>query len=218
MEKDYYKLLEIDRNASPEIIEKAYKTLAKKYHPDLQDELNKKKSEEIFKQINEAYQTLSDPISKANYDQTLANNDISQDKYDEMYKQNQILKNKLNDLQSKQYSQPTNTEYNEQHYTPDLDTKNENYSRNLEYEQQLNEARQKAYYDAYIQDLKNRGYKIMYKKTFKDYVKNLISLIIVLVILFLLWNLPFVKNYFYSLYNENFAFKYICDIFIKLFK
>ena len=203
MEKDYYKLLEIDRNASPEIIEKAYKTLAKKYHPDLQDELNKKKSEEIFKQINEAYQTLSDPISKANYDQTLANNDISQDKYDEMYKQNQILKNKLNDLQSKQYSQPTNTEYNEQHYTPDLDTKNENYSRDLEYEQQLNEAKQKAYYDAYIQDLKNRGYKIRYKKTFKDYVKNLISICIVFFLLFIFFHTPFAKKLLENLYNNN---------------
>ncbi len=213
MEKDYYKLLEIDRNASPEIIEKAYKTLAKKYHPDLQDELNKKKSEEIFKQINEAYQTLSDPISKANYDQTLANNDISQDKYDEMYKQNQILKNKLNDLQSKQYSQPTNTEYNEQHYTPDLDTKNENYSRDLEYEQQLNEARQKAYYDAYIQDLKNRGYKIRYKKTFRDYVKNLIAICISVLFFIIILNLPFVKSFFSELAKNNYVIKTLLSSF-----
>ena len=37
MEKNYYNILEVNKNASPEIIEKAYKTLVKKYHPDLQD-------------------------------------------------------------------------------------------------------------------------------------------------------------------------------------
>ena len=39
--KNYYEILEVDRKASPEVIDKAYKTLAKKYHPDLQDENNK---------------------------------------------------------------------------------------------------------------------------------------------------------------------------------
>ena len=41
MDKNYYKILEIDQDASEEIIEKAYKTLVKKYHPDLQDETQK---------------------------------------------------------------------------------------------------------------------------------------------------------------------------------
>lgn len=41
MNKNYYKILEVDSSASPEVIEKAYKTLAKKYHPDLQEESQK---------------------------------------------------------------------------------------------------------------------------------------------------------------------------------
>ena len=62
MNKNYYDILQINRNASPEIIEKAYKTLAKKYHPDLQvDDFNKKISEDMLKQINEAYEILSNP-------------------------------------------------------------------------------------------------------------------------------------------------------------
>lgn len=77
MNKNYYDILEINRNASPEIIEKAYKTLAKKYHPDLQDETNKKASEEILKQVNEAYDTLSDPVKKRAYDENLNNTEIS---------------------------------------------------------------------------------------------------------------------------------------------
>ena len=71
MDKNYYDILQVNKNASPEIIEKAYKTLAKKYHPDLQDNSNKKQAEEILKEINEAYETLSDPEKKRLYDEKL---------------------------------------------------------------------------------------------------------------------------------------------------
>ena len=73
MDKNYYEILEVDRNASPEIIEKAYKTLAKKYHPDLQDDIHKKEAEETFKIINEAYQTLSDPEQRSLYYRKIEN-------------------------------------------------------------------------------------------------------------------------------------------------
>ena len=49
-----YELLEVSENASQEVIEKAYKVLAKRYHPDLQKEIDKNKSEEMMKKINEA--------------------------------------------------------------------------------------------------------------------------------------------------------------------
>ena len=71
MNKNYYDILQINQNASPEIIEKAYKTLVKKYHPDLQEENNKREAEEILKEINEAYEILSNPDKKALYDQNL---------------------------------------------------------------------------------------------------------------------------------------------------
>ena len=54
MEQNYYEILEVNKNASPEIIEKAYKTLVKKYHPDLQDNNLKAEYEEKIKLINEA--------------------------------------------------------------------------------------------------------------------------------------------------------------------
>ena len=53
MYKNYYKILEVDSSASPEVIEKAYKALAKKYHPDLQEESQKKSAGEKLKEINE---------------------------------------------------------------------------------------------------------------------------------------------------------------------
>ena len=68
MKKNYYDILQINRNASPEIVEKAYKTLAKKYHPDLQPENKKKEAESILKEINEAYEILSDSERKKAYD------------------------------------------------------------------------------------------------------------------------------------------------------
>ena len=53
--KNYYEILEVNENASKEVIDKAYKVLAKKYHPDLQEEKNKKAAEEKIKSLNEAY-------------------------------------------------------------------------------------------------------------------------------------------------------------------
>ena len=99
MNKNYYEILQINQNASSEIIEKAYKTLAKKYHPDLQEESKKSESEEILKEINEAYEVLSDPIKRKNYDMTLTNSSISEEKLNQLYNENQILKKELHNLQ-----------------------------------------------------------------------------------------------------------------------
>ncbi len=65
MTKDYYDILGVDKNASKEEIKKAYRTLAKKYHPDL----NKSKdAEQKFKEINEAFSVLGDDKKRAMYD------------------------------------------------------------------------------------------------------------------------------------------------------
>jgi len=65
--KDYYKILGVSRDASPEAIKKAYRALAKKYHPDLNP--GNKAYEEKFREINEAYEVLSDPDKRRLYDQ-----------------------------------------------------------------------------------------------------------------------------------------------------
>jgi len=62
-----YEILGVDRNASQEEIKKAYRRLAKKYHPDLNP--GDKEAEQKFKEINEAYEILSDPQKRAQYDQ-----------------------------------------------------------------------------------------------------------------------------------------------------
>ena len=65
-DKDYYETLGVSKEASKDEIRKAYKKLAKKYHPDLNN--HSKESETKFKEINEAYSVLGDEKKRANYD------------------------------------------------------------------------------------------------------------------------------------------------------
>ena len=65
--KDYYKILGVDRKASADDIKKTFRKLAMKYHPDRNR--GNKEAEEKFKEINEAYEVLSDPKKRARYDQ-----------------------------------------------------------------------------------------------------------------------------------------------------
>ncbi len=65
--KDYYQILGVERSASADDIRKAYRKLAMKYHPDRNP--GNKQAEEKFKEINEAYQVLSDKEKRTRYDQ-----------------------------------------------------------------------------------------------------------------------------------------------------
>ena len=208
---NYYKILEVDKDASSEIIEKAYKTLAKKYHPDLQESNMKQEAEEKLKLINEAYEILSNPDSRAKYDETLKQSEVSEEDFNKLSEENKNLYKEINNLKHNNPSSfyDNNSNAFENNYTQNQ----ENYEKELEYENQLEYARQKAYHDAYIQDLKNRGYKIKYKKAPKDYFKNFIALIITIAILFILWQIPFVKNFFIKLYEENPLLQTIVNLF-----
>jgi molecular chaperone DnaJ len=64
--KDYYDTLGVARDASGDDIKQAYRSLARKHHPDVAD--NKAEAEHRFKEINEAYEVLSDPNKRAHYD------------------------------------------------------------------------------------------------------------------------------------------------------
>jgi membrane protease YdiL (CAAX protease family) len=65
-DNNYYKILQVDPNAEPEVISGAYKRLAAKYHPDINKQED---ASEKMRRINEAYEVLSDPIKRKEYDQ-----------------------------------------------------------------------------------------------------------------------------------------------------
>src|ERR1017187_9257955 len=69
--KDYYQSLGVPRDAGEADLKKAFRKLAREFHPDVAKD--KKKAEEKFKEINEAYEVLSDPAKRKKYDELGAN-------------------------------------------------------------------------------------------------------------------------------------------------
>lgn len=206
--KNYYEILEVDRKASPEVIDKAYKTLAKKYHPDLQDKNNKNIYAEKMKEINEAYDVLSNDYKKTTYDEELENSLISKTEYEKIIKENSELKHQL----EYQLEQRKNTGY-EQPIQEQSQVGNTFSNMGRVLDNTIKQAYNDAYKDAYINDLKNRGYKIKYKHDLKYYFKLIIYIAIIILIGILIYQIPPVKSYFTGLYNGNVYFKAIVDIF-----
>lgn len=216
MDKNYYDWLEVNKNASSEVIEKAYKTLVKKYHPDLQEANQKLEYEEKIKIINEAYEILSNSEKRKEYDSTLIENEPTQEELDQLYCENQNLKNELNNL----INHMSSHNKIEEHSTKTKINPNSNQETmiNNQYKNDYQQAIQKAYHEAYIQDLKNRGYKIKYKKTWKDYFHGLIGILGVILFLSILWQIPFIKNYCIELYQTNSFIKLLVDTIFSLFQ
>lgn len=196
MSKNYYEILEVDKNASPEVIEKAYKALVKKYHPDLQEEKNKALAEEKIKLINEAYDTLSNSELRLKYDEQLKSHTISEDELNKLYEENQILHNKIDELKNN-----TNTANNQS-----------NNTQSQVYTSPIERARKRPHVVYYTKTKKE-----LFKEKLDGYFKNFLALIITIAILFLICQIPFVKNFFINLYQENPFIKAIVDLFLQLF-
>lgn len=188
MKENYYEILEIDKNASPEIIEKAYKTLVKKYHPDLQKNNLKNNYEEKIKKINEAYETLSNPEKREKYNLIIENNEISEENYNKLYNENINLKNEINLLKNNY-----NNINNLKNY--DNDKINYNYKNN--------------------QNIKKNKLELNYRKILKDFIALIITIFIISMIVFILWQIPFTRNYFINLYNKNSVLQNFINIFKK---
>lgn len=207
--KNYYKILEVDKNASAEIIEKAYRTLAKRYHPDLQENRKKIEYEEKMKEINEAYSVLSDDYKKSTYDKQLESTTVTKEEFEMVLQENMVLKEQLKDIINK--TQAKNN----------MQNNNSISNMNRVLKEQINratsQAYKEAYHDAYINDMQNRGYKIRYKHDLKYYLKAIAFFIVTIFILFIIYQIPVVKNFFTHLYEQNLIFKAIVNIFKNTF-
>lgn len=207
--KNYYEILEVDKNASQEVIEKAYKTLAKKYHPDLQQGSKQNEYAEKMKIINEAYEVLSDNFKRQQYNKKLKNEQIqnqsqsqaiSQEEQERIMRENYQLKQQLNRMGNRQQVDEGTIL---------------NMSRILN--EQIRTARRQAYHDAYVQDLKRRGHKVRYKHDLKYYFKLVMAIALIILLCFFIYQIPPVKHFFSNLYNENILFQTIVDIFKNTF-
>lgn len=194
--KDYYKILQVNKSASSEVIAKVYKLLAKKYHPDANPD-NPEEAEKIFKEISEAYEILSDEKKRENYDLELEAEEskkiqsgyIPLEDFIELRDYCKELEDSINSINN------SNTATINQNY-------NNNYTnqqnKNQVEEQGFQDALNKAYYDSYINNLKRMGYKIKYKTTFKEKFKSFIALLctilIVYIIISILLRIPYFKN------------------------
>ncbi len=220
MENNYYDILEVNKNASQEIIDRVYKVLVKKYHPDLQSDPEIKcQYEQKMKEINEAYEILSDEQKRKEYDDIIFNN--SSDDFSSNTKANKANSNYSdNENTSTNVNANINNIYEDsfKKFQEELQKQEELRKKEQEYyRQQMENTINKAYYDAYIQDLKNRGYKIKYKKSFKDYVRSFVSILIVLLIIVILWHIPFVHNFCIDLYNDNEIIRFFTNIVMSVF-
>jgi len=193
--KNYYKILQVDNDASNEIIEKAYKILAKKYHPDIQPKEKKQWAEENFKQINEAYSILSDSTKRANYDKSLKMNDSAiYAKYEELLNQNNLLKNQLKSLQTKLYG--SNYSSSISNYTKNNNPTTENASTKSS------------------SRISNNIYNIIKrKKGKKDITAFFLTVSFFIILFIILWLIPFTRSFLINFYENNFIIKGIVDSF-----
>lgn len=189
--KNYYDELEVSKTASKEVIEKVYKVLAKKYHPDITKEENKVQAEEKFKAISEAYEILSDEEKRKKYDLELENSNptISFEDYVSIVKERDELNHALNNLKasiynSNSYSNSTSNNSNYQARTNySTQNQNKNYNANNYNANSYNTQRKKYYYTSTGKPASVFDY-IKYK--IKEFFKSLFILILSIILALLI--------------------------------
>ena len=222
MKKTLYDILEVSEQASKEVIEKAYRVLAKKYHPDLQTDENKIKAEGKMKEINEAYNVLSDELSRKKYDEKLAS-DREREKQEELKKKQEIYTNLNNNIYNSKNNSQTYSQENinnkdlQRSMQEALKKEQENLRMQREAYAKRQAEMEQEYNNAYYKYLKSLGYKVKFKWTWKQYVMLFIIIAILIVIGLILWVIPPTHDWMLNLYNDNIFIKTIVNIFIGIF-
>lgn len=198
--ENYYEILEVSKNASKEVIEKAYKVLAKKYHPDLQEPANKKISEEKMKLINEAYEILSDDNKRRNYNIELEN------------KEKAIREQQVNNYKD---IEEDDEEYYEEYEKPL--TKKEIKAQIKQEKKAQREYReeQERQYRSYMRSL---GYKVKERWTIKRFIRLLKAIGIIIILLLIIWIFPPTHKLLVELYDQNSIIRAIVEILVNIFK
>ncbi len=187
--KNYYEILQVNENASIEIIEKAYKVLVKKYHPDLQKDARKKElTEKKLQDINEAYDVLSDAFLKEQYDIELKK------------EKEERLKEKYGE---KDYGTEKNNFYNIPKKEKTEEKMKDNKTNNL---WSIVDFIKVLYHDR----PKRQQYKEMTKK---DLLAIFLTIIVIICLGIILWCIPFTNGWMRELTVENPIFNWIGGFF-----
>lgn len=194
--RNYYEILEVNPKASKEVIEKAYKVLAKKYHPDLYTGEKKQYAERKIKEINAAYNILSDEFLREQYDYELTRQDVS---YGQNFKQDSMEQN----VARNNYRQTTQREPSKQQRVKKQ--KVGSLGSLIDLTKQL------------IHDLAQSKEKRQEVKeiTKKDVLAIVLTIIIVILIGIILWFIPFTNGWMRELLFENPLFSWIGKLFSK---
>lgn len=190
--KNYYEILEVDKNASEEVIEKAYKTLAKKYHPDLQ---NNSDCQDKMRQINEAYEILSNDFKRREYDEKIKRQSVSIEEYNRIIQENNRLKKDLKRVVNQREMSQNQGRLEEMSIM-------------------------QRYYEQIKKATKQPQMRYERKKTkisLEKIKKIVIYIAILIVIGLVLAIVPFTRKFFINLYNNNVIIKLLVDTIVETF-
>lgn len=194
--KNYYDILQVNPKASKEIIDKAYNVLLKQYDPNSQtNEIEKMRSEQITKDLNEAYYVLSDVFLREQYDR-------------ELQQENSRNINQTYSQQEKNNYEYNDTETKNQEINIKSRKKKEKNKREDQTREEYNEEYEVGTLSALIalirkifSDRPDVG-KIKNAKK-KDIIIFIISILIVVIICVILWFIPFTNGFIRSLLFMN---------------
>lgn len=188
--KNYYEILEVNKKASAEVIDKAYKVLVKKYHPDTKSTSRREFYEDKIKEINEAYEVLSNRFLKEQYDRELEKEELKL--YEEKYK----IKQEEQKEASKNQKKNLNVQDNEY-----KSAKIGSFASMIELAKEI---------------IKNKPKREEIKKmTQKDIFAILLTILIIIIIGIVLWFIPFTNGWMRELLFENPLFNWIGGLFSK---
>lgn len=227
--KTLYEVLEVSENASNEIIERAYKVLAKKYHPDLQPPEKKAEAEKKMKEINEAYEILKEETKRQDYDKELAilreeekrkeeaNKNTS---YNTYQNQSNLNYNNINhQTNGNYYTNTTHSMAYDKMYDMQRRRQEEDFRKQeAKLRKQMEENLQREYENAYYNYLRRLGYRIKERWTWKKTRDLLITLFVIAFVFTLLWFIPPTHDMLVDFYEDNQIVKIIVDIVVNIVK
>lgn len=220
-----YEILEVSESASKEVIEKAYKVLAKRYHPDLQLPENKQMAEQKMKQINEAYDILSDDSKRKAYDEKLKSQREAENR-EKMEQANGVGQSNPTGAPYTGYAntnqyQNSSHQHRQQGMSPEEQRYREMQRRKYEeqlrqQQEQMQKQMEQQYENAYYNYLRSLGYRIKEGWTWEKTKKMILTLLIMAGILLILWIFPPTHALMLHIYETNGIVKLIIDIIVGI--